>query len=171
MVVKPVENRAETPPLVELDLVTLESGVSVPYAADRTALWPTTRRGAVLYAIAAVVAIIVGVIPALWINRWRAEATTESAAAPAEQPPLEPAGLAAEPEETATAPAPSMPTVPAIAPAKAPATGRTPTVTTRPPRKTTKPPRRKPERVKQPPREKDKEKECDVYLHPKGCPR
>ena len=39
-----------------------------------TERWPRTRKGVVLYALAAVAAIIVGIIPALWIDRWRGSA-------------------------------------------------------------------------------------------------
>ena len=103
------------------------------------------------------VAIILGVIPALWINRWR-----EAPAAPrveAAQPQAAATDDEAEPEliEMTAEPEIDTPFVPGrLAPAGT---------------KVTKPHRRT-ERVKQPPpRARKTPPPCDVYLHPKGCPR
>lgn len=173
MVDSPIErSRGDTPLHVsEHEPGTLESEQAMPRAD--TALWPTTKRGVVLWALAALAAVIAGVIPALWINRWRAGAATESPRAQAqpqaadvervEAQPAEPARVAepaelAQPEQAAQPTAPAA-TEPALVPAAAP-----------PPARTIKPTRSRPERAKPTPRARKQPPPCDVYLHPKGCP-
>jgi outer membrane biosynthesis protein TonB len=175
----PIERTRGATPLhaSERELETLQGERAMPRAA--TALWPTTRRGVVLWALAALAAIIIGVIPALWINRWRgggaaqpsrAQEQPQSAdveralaqpaepAEPAEPaPPAEPAEVA-EPAEAAQPTAPAAPE-PTLAPAAA-----------SPPAKTIKPTRSRPERAKPTPRARKPPPPCDVYRHPKGCP-
>jgi outer membrane biosynthesis protein TonB len=169
----PIERSRGDTPLhgSERELETLKSERAMPRAA--TALWPTTKRGVVLWALAALAAIIIGVIPALWINRWRAGATTQPSHAPAQPQaadveralaqPAEPVEVAppaevAQPEPAAPPTEPAA-TEPALAPAAA-----------SPPAKTIKPTRSHPERAKHTPRARKQPPPCDVYLHPKGCP-
>jgi outer membrane biosynthesis protein TonB len=138
-------------------------------ASEHTSLWPKTRRGAVLYALAAMMAIVVGVIPALWINRWRADADPAPArqAAPVVMPTVEPIEAEATPTEQTPAAEPTVPTVPTVEQA---AIEMEPTV----PAKTTKRPRPKTARPKpaatKPAPTKPKPPPCDIYLHPHGCP-
>lgn len=168
MVGSPSEQTGGDTPLhvSERELETVKSERAIPRA--RTALWPTTKRGVVLWALAALAAVIIGVIPALWINRWRAGAETQAQPQAAdvervEAQPAEPARVA-EPTEPAEPAEPTQPTVPAApAPALAPAAAS-------PPAKTIKPTRARPERVKPTPRARKQPPPCDVYLHPKGCP-
>jgi outer membrane biosynthesis protein TonB len=130
-------SRGTSPPqMTELDLETLKSA-SLLHAA--------------------VVAIILGVIPALWINRWRAESAasprveTAQPQAAASDDDTETIEMTAEPE---------------------PETVQMPGTITSPAIKASKPHRPKTERVKQPtPRARKQPPPCDVYLHPKGCPR
>jgi hypothetical protein len=122
------------------------------------------------------------VIPALWINRWRAGAATQPPRAQVDPQaadgerafaqPAEPAGVAqpaepaqiaqpaevAQPEQAAPAPVPA-----ATESARAPAAAS-------PPARTIKPARARPERAKPTPRARKQPPPCDVYLHPKGCP-
>ena len=168
MVGKSIEaNRGHTPPL--LDLETLKSDLVVADVDGRTAeMWPTTTwRGFALWTLAALAAIMLGVIPALWINRWRAEATARPAAAPASEEERAPvAAPTVEPIEAAAQPQPK-----AEVPAATVAADRAP-VTTAPVAKTIKRTRAKGGRVKQPPRPpKNPTPTCDIYLHPHGCPR
>jgi hypothetical protein len=163
----PIErNRGDTPLHVsERELETLKSERAMPLAG--TALWPTTRRGVVLWALAVLAAIILGVIPALWINGWRAGAATRPSGAQAqpraadvervEAQPAEPVEVA-PPEQAAPPTAPAA-TESALAPAAA-----------SPPAKAIKPARARPERAKHTPRARKQPQPCDVYLHPKGCP-
>jgi hypothetical protein len=171
----PIErSRGDTPLHVsELELETLQ----MPRA--NTALWPTTKQGVVLWALAVLAAIVIGVIPALWINRWRAGAPTQSSRAPAQpraadvepasaQPDetievVQPAGVA-QPEQAAQPEQVAQPTAPAAtgsAPAPAAASS---------PAKPIKPTRSRPEHAKQPPSARKQPPSCDVYLYPKGCP-
>ncbi|NVB78196.1 MAG: hypothetical protein HOV81_07370 [Kofleriaceae bacterium] len=125
------------------------------------ALWPRTRKGVVLYALAAVAAIILGIIPALWINRWRA---SEAAAEPAPEQPIvaEPAPVAepsAEPAAAVETEATIEMEPDEVAPAE---TERAVTV------KTTKRARPRP-RAK--PATKKAAPTCDIYLYPHGCPK
>jgi hypothetical protein len=154
----PIErSRGATPPV--LDLETLKSELVV---ADDHA-WPTSSwKGFVLWALATIGAIILGVIPALWINRWRADAQPAPAAAIVEEhaAPPEPEALRAVPEvtpiEEATAP-------PSVAPPSVESEAVTVERTT-PTRKTKRP-------KKPPPRPKKPAPTCNIYLHPHGCPR
>jgi hypothetical protein len=127
------------------------------------ALWPRTRKGVVLYALAAVAAIILGIIPALWINRWRA---SEAAAEPPPEQPIvaEPAPVAAPPAEpAAAAPVETEATIEMEPDEEPPAeTARAVTV------KTTKRARPRP-RAK--PATKKAAPTCDIYLYPHGCPK
>jgi hypothetical protein len=143
-----------SPQISELELETLKS-TSVLHADEAS---KTSPREIALWSLAAVMAIVLGVIPALWINRWRAE----SVAAPrveAQQPQA--AATDDEPETIEMTAEPEQETV-------SPPGAFTPTRI-----KTSKPHRAKPERVKQPapPRTPKQPPPCDVYLHPKGCPR
>ena len=154
VVVQPVEPS-------ELDLVTLQSepaqpSIDTPYAYAMKTTW----RGYVMWACAAVVAIILGIIPALWINRWRADAGTDPKPAAAQaEVTAEPITTPDPAPEPAPAPAVVAPTVPTEKPA----------VVERPRVETTK---RKAERGKRPTRPAKRPiKTCDVYLHPHGCPR
>ncbi len=155
--------------MVELDLQTLES--EHVHRAE-TAIWPTTTKGYVLWALAALGAITLGVIPALWINRWRhgdavaALAPREprtTATAPAAEPaePAEPAEADAAPAPAAAAPTVEMPAAPvhSIAPAGVKATKRS------------KPDRTKPASSRARKQQQSQQPTCNVYLHPKGCPR
>ncbi|HEX5060784.1 MAG TPA: hypothetical protein VFV99_15555 [Kofleriaceae bacterium] len=142
-------------------------------ASEHTSLWPKTRRGAVLYALAAMVAVVVGVIPALWINRWRSDADAAPAkqAAPVVMPTVEPIEAEAVPTEQPPAPEPTVPTVPAVDQATIDMDAATAPVATA---KTTKRPRPKTARPKpaatKPAPTKPKPPPCDIYLHPHGCP-
>jgi hypothetical protein len=141
------------PHTTELDLDTLKSA-SVLHA-DEAVSSKTSPREIALWSLASVVAIILGVIPALWINRWRAEpaaprveaAQPQAAATDDDEP--ETIEMTAEPETTPGT----------IVPADV---------------KAHKPHRSKTERVKQQQQQQRTRKQpppCDVYLHPKGCPR
>ncbi len=165
MVDSPTErSRGDTPVrLSEHELETLKSERAVPRAD--LALWPTTRRGAVLSALAVLAAIMIGVIPALWINRWRAGAATppprvqaQPRAAEVERASAQPA----EPVEVAP-PEPAAPAAAAAESAPAPAAAS-------PPARTIRPTRSRPERARPTPRARKPPPPCDVYLHPKGCP-
>lgn len=147
-----------------------------PMTRAATTLWPTTTRGVVLWALAALAAVLIGVLPALWINRWRAGAAAEPPSAQAqpqaadleraEAQPAEPAAAAqpTEPAATAQPAEPPQPTLPA-----ATESARTPAAASPPPR-TIRPTRARPERAKPTPRTRKPPAPCDVYLHPKGCP-
>jgi hypothetical protein len=148
-------SRGTSPPqITELDLETQKSA-SVMHADEAL---KTSPREIALWSLAAVMAIVLGVIPALWINRWRAE----SAAAPpveTQQPQAAATDDDDEPEliEMTADPEPATAAVPGATAIKTP-----------------KPHRPKAERVKQPPpppRARKQPPPCDVYLHPKGCPR
>ncbi len=138
-----------------------------------TALWPTTKQGVVRWVLAVVAAIIIGVIPALWINRWRAGAPTQSPRASAQPQAADVERVEAQPDETVEVAQPAgvaqpeqaaQPTVPAATgSALAPAAASSPA-------KTIKPTRSRPERAKQTPSARKQPPPCDVYLHPKGCP-
>jgi outer membrane biosynthesis protein TonB len=165
----PIErSRGDTPLRIsELELETQK----MPRA--NTALWPTTKQRVVLWALAALAAIIIGVIPALWINRWRAGTPTQSSRPPAQPQAAGVERVEAQPDETVEVAQPAgvaqpeqavQPTVPAAtesALAPAPASS---------PAKTIKPTRSRPERPKQTPSARKQPPPCDVYLYPKGCP-
>jgi hypothetical protein len=125
------------------------------------ASWPRTRRGVVLYALAAVAAIILGIIPALWINRWR---TSDVAAEPAPEQAVVAEPVAAPPAEPAVAtPVETEDTIEMEPDEEPPAeTARAVTV------KTTKRARPRP-RAK--PATKKAAPTCDIYLYPHGCPK
>lgn len=121
----------------------------------------------VVWALAAAGAIVVGVLPALWINSHRADAASAVSADEHVQ------HMSVSPIETAPAPAPAAeptvaePTVPAAPPA--PET-EMPAMTVS--RQAPKPSRPKAEHTKAPPPSRTTKREaCDVYLHPHGCPR
>jgi hypothetical protein len=147
--------------MVDLDLKTLESE---PLHRAETAMWPTTTKGYVLWALAALAAIILGIIPALWINKWR---HGEAVAAPAPAEVATPTPMTADeeieitpPDEPAAVAAPQADPAPAhtIAPVKA-------TKRTRPERpKST-------SRARKQHQPQPQQPTCNVYLHPKGCPR
>lgn len=161
----PIEwNRGNTPPMVDLDLQTLESE---PLHRAETAMWPTTPKGYMLWALAALGAIVLGVIPALWINHWR---HGDAIAAPA------PAAAA---EVATPSPQPTDEDIEITPTDELPATAAAERATVHP---TTKATKRKPERTrpstsrvrKQPHQQQQsqpQEPTCNVYLHPKGCPR
>jgi len=122
----------------------------------------------VVWALAAAGAIVVGVLPALWINSHRADA---SASASADEPVQH---MSVSPIEAPPAPAPAQtaeptvpePTVPAAA---AQTETAMPAMTVS--RPATKPSRPKAERTKPASSRTTKREACDVYLHPHGCPR
>jgi outer membrane biosynthesis protein TonB len=117
----------------------------------------------VVWALAAAGAIVVGVLPALWINGHRADAAT---AAATDEPVLHMSVVPIEAPAPAPAAEPTVPepTVPAAA---APTETAMPEMTvSRPQQK-----RAKVERTKQTPSHTTKRETCDVYLHPHGCPR
>ncbi len=123
------------------------------------ALWPRTPKGVALYALAAVAAIILGIIPALWINHWRAEASepaTPIAAEPIAAPPSQPAVVMPETEA-------EIEMEPEIEEAAEPARPDKVVV------KTTKRARPRPQRTK--PAAKKATPTCDIYLYPHGCPK
>ena len=141
----------------ELDLVTIKSEPAQASIDSHAYAIATTWQGYVMWACAAIVAIILGVIPALWINRWRADADSKPRAAAAGEVTAEPI---AEPPAPVTTPA-APPTVPDEIEVDEP--GETTA-------------KRKPDRVKRavsrPAKRPAKPgKTCDVYLHPHGCPR
>jgi hypothetical protein len=168
--------------VAEHELVTLPSERAMPRAA--TALWPTTKRGVALWALAILAAITIGVIPALWINRWRTGDETQPSpgqaqpqAADGERGKAQPAepGVA-QPEPAAQPAEPAAPVEvaqpePAAQPAMPAAAGsaRAPVVAS-PSVKTVKPTPSRPERAKPTPRTRKQPPPCDVYRHPKGCP-
>lgn len=147
--------------MVDLDLKTLESE---PLHRAQTAMWPTTTKGYVLWALAALAAIILGIIPALWINKWR---HGEAAAAPAPAEVATPTPMTADEEIEITPPdEPAAVTVPQPDPARAHTIA--PVKTT----KRTKPERPKPtSRARKQHQQQPQQPTCNVYLHPKGCPR
>jgi hypothetical protein len=123
--------------------------------SDRYAM-KTTWRGYALYGIASVFAIILGVIPALWINRWRHDTPVAQHEQPAH------AGVTVEPI------AMPGPTIEAIAPVVSVTTAPEPAESS--PLTTKR--HGKAERVKRPQQKQPKRSPpCDVYLHPHGCPR
>jgi hypothetical protein len=146
--------RGSSPPqLSDLDLETLKSA-SVMHA-DEPVASKTSPREIALWSLAAVVAIVLGVIPALWINRWRAES-----AAPRVEATQPQAAATTDEDEAET-----TETIEMIAePVGASLPGTTPATI-----KVIKTHRAK-ERVKQPPRVRKQPPPCNVYLHPKGCP-
>lgn len=128
------------------------------------AQWPRTRRGVVLYALAAVAAIILGIIPALWINRWR---ESEAAAEPPPEKPIVAEPVAAPPSETPAAPTPvAMPDTEAAIEMD---------VEEEPPaqieRVTVKTTKRARPRGRAKTTTKKAAPTCDIYLYPHGCPK
>jgi len=175
VVEKPVAStRGDTPVAIsELDLETLKSEHAQRIDDDIDAYATrTTWRGYVLYAIAAVFAILLGVLPALWINRWRGgDATAAPASVEAERGSVTIEPIPPPTSEEVQTPAiddtPSK-TVPREPEEEAPV-ATAPAQTAEP----TKRSRTRSERGKRPvsrPTKRPREK-CDVYLHPHGCPR
>lgn len=163
MVDNPVENRrGNTPPM--FDLETLKSDLVIADIDGSTEeVWPKASwKGFVGWTLAAIAAIVVGVIPALWINRWRGESSAEAAVAPA---PAETAATtpSVEPiEQPVPTPAPT-PTIAIKAPEHT-ATSKPQTQVKAPKhiRKVKQPVSRPPKKT--PPA-------CNIYLHPHGCPQ
>jgi outer membrane biosynthesis protein TonB len=163
---KPFEwSRGISPPQIgDLDPET-EKSAPVMHAEIDEPLWAnTSRREIVMWSLAAVGAIILGVIPALWINRWRepdpvaqpqASATVDDQRAAEPDIEIDPAIPTPEPATNIERPRAKAKFKPAAVKA-----GKH---------------RARPERVKQPPppppRERKPSPTCNVYLHPKGCPR
>jgi hypothetical protein len=144
-------SRGTSPQISELELETLKSASVLQAEVSKT-----SPREIALWSLAAVAAIILGVIPALWINRWRAESAPPRALA------AEPQAVTTDEEQPETIEMTAEPEPGALPSTIAPAEN-----------KTTKPHRAKSERVKQPPSRARKQPQpppCDVYLHPKGCP-
>ena len=142
-----------------LDLETLKSDLVVADIDGSTEeVWPSTSwKGFLGWTLAAIAAIVAGVIPALWINRWRGEA--DAAAAPIVDQQVAPIEAAPPPkQEPSVEPIEVAPPPVAIAePTKAAATVKKPT--------------RRP-KVKQPVRvPKKAPPTCNIYLHPHGCPK
>lgn len=133
------------------------------------ALWPRTRKGMLLYALAAVAAIIVGIIPALWINRWREAAEPITAEATPEEPSVAPV-----PSEPSAAPAPTPEREDEVDEADEDdaveiempdlVTAERSSVTVRPTK------RARPRRRAKPAAKRATPK-CDIYLYPHGCPK
>lgn len=126
------------------------------------ALWPRTRKGVALYALAAVAAIILGIIPALWINHWRAAASEPVVAQPIVAEPV-----AVPPSQPAAAMPVVLPeTEAAIEIEPDPEDIAEPAKVVV---KTTKRARPRPQRTK--PAAKKAAPTCDIYLYPHGCPK
>lgn len=154
--------------MVDLDLQTLESE---PLHRAETAMWPTTPRGYMLWALAALGAIILGVIPALWINRWR---HGDAIAAPAPAAAAEVAAPSPQPtdEDIEITPADEPPATAIAAPATVhPTAASTTKVTKRKPERTRPSTSRVRKQPHQQPPAQPQQPTCNVYLHPKGCPR
>ena len=165
MVGKLEKARGNTPPMLDLD--TQESEIVIPDIDGSIAeAWPSTSwKSFIGWTFAVITAIVVGVIPALWINRWRGEAdaapAVEAHQQPGEQPP---AGASAAP---AAQPEVEQIEIDAPAPARPVAAAEPKTKTL-----TVKKPKRRPAKVKPLVRvQKEVPPPCDIYLHPHGCPR
>jgi hypothetical protein len=171
-VVEPVSRGASQAHTSELELDTLKS--SSLLQADVAVSARTSPREIMLWSLAAVMAIIVGVIPALWINRWSddgvapAEAKQPQATATDDATDAAEAGEGIEideqPAAAATgAAAPRATIKPAAIKASKPTRTRTERAKPAPAPRARKQPAQPPAATTSPP--------CDVYLHPKGCPR
>lgn len=157
------------PQIGDLDPET-EKSAPVMHAEIDGPLWAnTSRREIVLWSLAAVGAIILGIIPALWINRWREAPEPRIEAAPPQASATVDHEGAPEPDSEDIEIDPAAPTpepAATVEPARAKRTFAPSGV------KASKPHRTRTERVKQPPpRERKPSPTCNVYLHPKGCPR
>lgn len=139
----------------------------------------------VAWALAATGAIVIGVVPALWINSRRASASAAESTTSAEVKPaldddsrtqhmsVEPIEPSPPPPATGATGTRAEPTVPSVPAASASATTRNPTTSTAATvAKPSKASRPKADRVKQPTSRTPKHDAapCDVYLHPHGCP-
>jgi hypothetical protein len=166
-VVEPVSRGASQAHTSELELDTLKS--SSLLQADDAVSAKTSPREIMLWSLAAVMAIIVGVIPALWINRW----SNDGAAPPAQAPQAtatdsadDETGEGIEIDERPAAAgydAPRVTIKPAAVKASKPTRTRTERAKPAPAPRARKQPAATPASTTSPP--------CDVYLHPKGCPR